>query len=189
MLAVSSALKLNGYPEAMIRTSQIRPVPRAEPSPEWRAFTVLPYVRGVSESLRRILTSLRVRVCFRPHRTLRQLLSKPKDPVPELQRSGVVYRVPCAACPASYVGQTGRRLCQRMEEHRRAVRAADFNTSALAEHAWSAGHPVDWEGTSVLTSCPEHHSRLVHEAILIRTTDHTLNRDSGVLPPEYMSLL
>ena len=74
---------------------------------ECRAFTVLPYVCGVSESLRRILTSLRVWVCFRPHRTLRQLLSKPKDPVPELQRSGVVvYRVPCAACPASYVGQT-----------------------------------------------------------------------------------
>ena len=40
-----------------------------------------------------------------------RLLSKPKDQVPAPQRSVVVYKIPCAHCPHSYIGQTGRRLC------------------------------------------------------------------------------
>ena len=44
-----------------------------------------------------------------------------------------------------YIGQTGRQLNQCLCEHKRAVKTADFNSSALAEHAWSAGHAVDLE--------------------------------------------
>ena len=66
----------------------------------------------------------------KPFQTFRQLLSRPKDSVPELQRSGVISKIPCANCPMVYIGQTGRRLCQCLSEHKRAVRRADFNSSA-----------------------------------------------------------
>ena len=66
---------------------------------------------------------------------------------------------------------------------------ADFNSSALAEHAWTAGHPVDWENASVLSNCPEFHSRIVKEAVMIRTTSCILNRDTGTLPSEYDNLI
>ena len=187
---VVTALQANGYPKAMVHHYSTRSSSETRrPSPRWRSTTVLPYVQGLSESLRRILSPLEIRVCFRPHRTIRQLLSRPKDLVPDLQRSGVVYSIPCASCPAKYIGQTGRRLCQRLDEHKRAVKGADFNSSALAEHAWSKGHPVDWTNTKVLSSCPEYHSRLVEEAIRIRTTDSVLNRDIGSLPSVYDNLL
>ena len=88
-----------------------------------------------------------------------------------------------------YIGQTGRRLCQRLSEHKRAVRAADFNSYALAEHAWSPSHPVDWENTCVLSSSPDYHSKMIQEAIHIRSTNHTLNRDTGNLPPVYDNLV
>ena len=78
-----------------------------------------------------------------------------------------------------YIGQTGRRLCQRMEEHKTAVKSADFDSSALAEHALSSGQLVDLENVSILSICPNYHLRIVHEAISIRSTDHTLNRDTG----------
>ena len=91
---------------------------------------------------------LRIRVFFRLHRTLRRLLSEPEDVVPGLQRSSVVYQIPC---PASYIGRSGRRLEQWIKEHRRAVVAADFNSSAVAEHAWTSGHPVDWASVKVLS--------------------------------------
>ena len=74
---VHSALHKNGYPKGFITSSQRPPTRTAEPTPEWRAVSVLPYVKGVSESIRRILAPLRVRVCFRPCHTLRSLLSKP----------------------------------------------------------------------------------------------------------------
>ena len=66
----------------------------------------------------------------------------------------MVYRIPCATCPASYIRQTGQRLCQRLEEHKRAVKVADFTSSALAEHAWAEGDPVDWESMKVMSNCP-----------------------------------
>ena len=112
---------------------------------EWKATTVMPYVRGVSESLRRTLTLLRIRTCFKPHKTIRQMLCKPKDPIPYLQQSEIVYRIPCSKCPASYIGQTGRRLEQRVKEHKRSVAQVNFNSSALAEHAWTLEHEVDWK--------------------------------------------
>jgi len=87
----------------------------------------------------------------------------------------------CANCPMVYIGQTGRRQCQRLSEHKRAIRTADFNSSAMAEHVWTASHPVDWENTCILSSCPDYHSRLIQEAIHIQSTDHTLNRDTGNL--------
>ena len=88
-------------------------------------------------------------------------------------------RIPCSNCPASYIGQTKRRLHQRIEEHKRAVRQADFNSSALAEHAWNHSHPVDWSNIKVLSNPRDTTTRLVEEAAAIRRTKNTLNRDIG----------
>lgn len=117
---ISLALQWNGYPRKLICKHSPSSLtgastPTAEP-PEWKTTTVLPYVRGVSEPLRRILAPLKVRVCFKPCWTLRNLLSRPKAPIPDLQKSSVVYKIPCTHCSASYIGQTFRRLCQRLEE-------------------------------------------------------------------------
>ena len=96
---------------------------------EWRALVVLPFVRGVSELLRQILTPFQLWVCFTPFRTIGQYLSRAKEQIPDLDRSDVVYRVPCAVCSPSYVGQTCCRLSQRLSEYQRAVVSCDLNTS------------------------------------------------------------
>ena len=105
---VSQALKVNGYPRKLSRCPPVKKTQLV--TQEWKSTAVLPYVRGVSESLRRVLVPLGVRVCFSPAITLRRMLSRPKDVVPDVQKSGVVYKILCAGCPASYIGQTGRRL-------------------------------------------------------------------------------
>ena len=64
------------------------------------------------------------------------------------------------------------------------MKSANFNSSALAEHAWSAGHPVDWDNISIVRNCPDYNSRIVQEAIMIRPTNDALNRDKGLLPPD-----
>ena len=115
------------------------------------------YVPGVSEAVRCILTPLGAKVSFGPHLTLRQLLVRPKDCVPEKEQTDVVYQVPCAGCPATYVGQTSRCLDQRMFEHRQVVESSQVATSALAEHAWGAHHPVDWNNVKALDYQPHLH--------------------------------
>ena len=135
--------------------------------------------------MRQILTPLNIRACFKPLITLRQILCRPKDCVPYLQCSGVVYEIKCGRCPKVYIEQTGRRFSQHLAEHKRTVKSADFNSSALADHAWSASHPIAWENTRTLSNHTDIHSRLIEEAILIRKTVHTLNRDTGSLPSVY----
>ena len=65
----------------------------------------LPYIQ---EALCRILLNLDIRVAFRPHSTLRQLLVRPKDPIPPDSRKGVVYKIRCKDCSQSYVHRADR---------------------------------------------------------------------------------
>ena len=108
------------------------------------------------------------------------------DPTEEM--AGIVYQVPCASCPASYVGQTGKCLGKRMKEHRKAVKSGDCANSRLAEHTWSHHHPVDWDKVRVLEQQPHLYHRLILESVHIRSHPHTLNSNNGTLSPVYNSL-
>ena len=187
---VMDALLKNGYPKRYIHQSvNIPHPPRTTVAEKPKATVCLPYIKGVSEPLKRVLDRLEIRTVLRPHRTLKQTLVHPKGAIPNMQKSSVVYCIPCAECPATYVGETKRKLCKRVDEHRRAVRMADFNSSALAEHAWSAGHNVDWSEVTILDQHENLHMRLSLEACHIRKQPLPLNRDKGSLPPTYDHLL
>ena len=88
-----------------------------------------------------------------------------------------------------YVGQTSRQLSTRLQEHKRAVRTANFNASVLAEHAWNQYHPIDWDKATVLTSESNLHRRLTLESWYIRKSHQTLNREDGGLTVEYTLLM
>ena len=55
----------------------------------------------------------------------------------------VVYQIGCQDCPATYVGQTGRLLAQRVKEYKSALTNACPERSAIAEHAIDTGHTID----------------------------------------------
>ena len=111
---VKSSLLKNGYPKSLIdRHTRPIQVKDKEEEKDPRATICLPYVRGTSEVLRRILESHDIRVAFKPCSTLKQALVHPKDSLNDLQKANVVYKITCADCPASYVGETKRRLGTR----------------------------------------------------------------------------
>ena len=55
---------------------------------------------------------LGIRTTFHPTNTLHQLLVHPKEQVTKLDRSSLMYHIPCKNCPPAYIGQTGRTLSQ-----------------------------------------------------------------------------
>ena len=153
---IVEALKENGYPSSFILkhsgpsgTRQETSVPRPP-----RSIVTLPYIKGLSETVRRILAPLDIKVVFHPLNTLCSLLVHPKDPVSMDQHKGVVYQIPCGGCPKVYVGQTGRTLKHRLTEHCRALYIGDVASSAVAEHALSTGYPVDLSQSEVIDSQP-----------------------------------
>src|SRR5690606_23161339 len=83
-----------GYPSKFVNECiREKPSDPLEKDPN-RSIVVLPYVQGLSEELKRILTGYNFTVFFKPLPALRGQLCRVKDPTPELNRSGVVYKIP-----------------------------------------------------------------------------------------------
>ena len=187
---VAKALQNNGYPRRLVVRNWHPPhSQRPEQQDTPTATVTLPYIRHLSETIRRILAPLGIRTCFRPHRTLRQTLVRLKDRTPLQQRAGVVYRIPCGSCSKVYIGQTGRTLEHRLKEHKRALTSGNTAQSAVAEHAVDHVHEIDWNEAEVVDSHPYYRQRCALEAWHIRTEHQTMNRDEGPLPSEYNPLI
>ena len=68
-----------------------------------------------------------------------------------------------------------------MKEHKAACRLAAFERSAVAEHAWQAGHEIEWDDVEILNTVTDLQERKVKEAVYIRLAPKGLkmNRDEG----------
>jgi len=75
-----------------------------------RPMIVIPYVEKVSEAIVRIMKKHNVPVAMKPRKTLKDLLVHPKDKQDKEDITECVYKVPCANCDKTYVGETGRKL-------------------------------------------------------------------------------
>ena len=118
--------------DVSVLTKTGRPNNSAEPAIEFKTAAVLPYVKGVSEQLRRFLQQQGVRAVFKSETTLRSHLVRPKDAVDPAKQDSVVYRIPCE-CGKVYIGDTGRPMQDRIKEHDRDIRFARTETSAVSE--------------------------------------------------------
>ena len=97
-------------------------------------LVILPYIKGKTEQLKRVLCKHKFKVAMKPMFTLRSQLMRPKDALGELKQSGVVYSIPCEDCDVEYIGETGRAFGTRQDEHERAVQLKTSGNSALAKH-------------------------------------------------------
>ena len=56
-----------------------------------RGMVVFPFVQGTTEKIKRVLERHNINVAISPVSTLRNDLMKPKDKLPHLDQTGVVY--------------------------------------------------------------------------------------------------
>lgn len=73
-----------------------------------------------------------------------------KDPLPNLSKKNVVYKLNCRDCNATYVGQTKRLLKTRISEHRNHVRRNMSIQSVITNRRMHLSHDFDWDNVEVL---------------------------------------
>lgn len=114
-----------------------------------------------------------------------------KNPTPTLLNSNVVYKINCSNCSQVYIGQTGRYLKSRIQEHIRSVRLPISNPkTALAEHCVNTGHTFKFEDVQILNREPYLSNRLIFEMLQIAVHDSVNSRsDIQQLSRFYYSLL
>ena len=127
------------------------------------ATVTIPYIKGTSETISRILQSYNIRVAHKPTTTLRHLPTNIKDRDEPNNRQGAVYKIKCSDCQASYIGETGRNLNTRLTEHKRATKNGEANNH-IAVHHQLTNHNIDWDSAQCLTYSTNYFQRLTLES-------------------------
>lgn len=174
---VTKVLTKNGYRKNIIKNCiKHRNDKNNTKNLDKKAF--LPYMKGVSEKIGKILSKHNIKTIFKPPPKVREFLSSPKDKIP-LNTPGV-YNVPCS-CGKSYIGETKRSISIRLKEHIKAIQNNALEKSAIAEHLYDEpSHYIHFEKASILSKERFYIPRLVREAIEIKrrpnfNRDHSFN--------------
>ncbi|KAL9951491.1 hypothetical protein ACROYT_G044160 [Oculina patagonica] len=162
---VLKALAANNYPINFIRNGRQSNAEQKSGANvvEQRGLVVLPYAKGFSERISRVLKGFNVKVAHKPIRSIANILKKPKDKISEESSKGVVYKIKCKDCACVYIGQTSRALKTRIKEHAKAITTMDRN-SLLAEHHLLNDHEIDLENVDIIDRSSVWRQRLFLEA-------------------------
>ena len=94
-------------------------------------YVGLPYIKGLSDEMSRILKKFNINVYIYPYKTIGNILPKIKDSVDNIYKRGAIYKIPCKDCSNVYVGETGRCFNTRLSEHKRDLKP--INLAKLKE--------------------------------------------------------
>ena len=185
---IDNALSNCGYPNWVLNSVKNKKARkrskdnRSHSTSASKGFVTIPFIKGLTEPLKRIYSQYGIKACVKPSNTLRQLLCSPKDKTKKEYISGPVYHISCegsvtSGCPDSYIGETERTLRARFQEH---CRPSSVNSEISRHiHKDSPGHNVDINNAKILEREPRWFERGVKEAIHIRAKVPSLNKDGG----------
>ena len=147
-------MQLNGYPLNIINKT-IKDTLQSHKfeykSKEMGPFKMfIPYEKGVAEKLKRVASKFRFTTVFTKTKDLTgQLQTKQKD---KMETSGVVYEVDCNNCLKKYTGETGRKLKERMKEHKDDGEKSRKNKkiTGLSQHMKTTGHFPAWKDVRII---------------------------------------
>ena len=147
---VLNILGENDYPKRFLNDCMRSPVCRNQNNSEGeisaKGYAIVPYIQGVTEPIKRILSNCNIKVALKPYLTLGHIFAKPKDPVKTNQKTHAVYSIPCGDCEKEYLGQSKHQFGTRLKEHQKAVSTLDKGKSALAEHVYMLHQTRDCVG-------------------------------------------
>ena len=110
----------------------------------WNPYIVVPYFKGLSESMKRTCIKHGVQVHFKGGNTIKNLMaSKDKDPI--LKKSGVIYRYKCdrMECDEEYIGEFSKTFGERFKEYLKAP-------SPIYDHYNITGHKISLDNFSIV---------------------------------------
>ena len=138
-----------------------------------KSYMVIPYYKGLSESLKKTCSKHVVQVYFKGGNTIKNLLVDPKDQDPIQKKIRAIYRYKCdrVDCDEEYIGESSRTFGERFKEHQKAPSPIHiyFNTT---------GHNVTIDNFSIVGREDPNLSRAIKEALYMRVNNPSLNRNT-----------
>ena len=129
---------------------------------------MVPYTKGLGESIKYMCKKHGIQVYDRGARTIKVLLVAPKDK-DHITKVASIYRFKCdrVECDEEYIGEYSRTFGEKFKEH---LKAPSYYTT---------GHTTTQENLSIVESENQNLTRLIKEEIYIRVNNPSLNRNIG----------
>jgi len=158
------------------------------PNENNKKWFAIPYIRSLSEKFKHIIKDLDAGISYYSLNKLGSIIRRHKDNLPDSLKMNVVYKLNCADCNASYVGQTCRSLKTRITEHRNHINRNMMTRSVITEHRVGFSHEFDWLSVEILDVERFYTKRLISEMLYIKLQENSLNQqtdteclDSGII--------
>ena len=138
---------------------------------------VIPYYKGISESIKKTCSKHGVQVYFKGGNTIKNLLVALKDQDTIQKKSGVIYRYKYdrMECNEEYIGESSRTFGERFKEHLKA-------SSPIYDHFNTYGLNVTLEIFSIVGREDQNLSRLIKESLFIRVNNPSLKQKHRQVP-------
>ena len=142
------------------------------------------YVRRLKSNYERLkLSSNSIRFYFRKGTSLQSIFSKDFRQDSSAGCPGI-YKIPCKNCDSVYIGETGRDIRIRVNEHELSIkRKYDPNKpscSALVRHVAETGHEINFVEAKIIRVEEREYRRKLHEALLIKSNSVFLGNSPSV---------
>ncbi|KAI5638585.1 hypothetical protein NE865_08777 [Phthorimaea operculella] len=148
---------------------------RAKPSTVERQPAYLPYLKGVTDKIGRILQRASIKTIFKPPRKISQYIRSVKCNI----LSKILVFINLTVTVDSYIGETKRNVSTRLKEHIADVRNRRDRQSAVCEHVMdNPTHYIRFDKAAILAREKRFVPRKVREAIEIQKHPN-FNRDTG----------
>ena len=131
----------------------------------------LPWIPGVSPKLRKAYREAGYKVVFKSGKNLENILtSKNKSKLPINSYPGI-YKIPCSCGITPYRGETKKKICTRIEEHKKYIQKEQWEKSGVASHARSCAGNVNFDGTKTVKIENNAFNRKIRETLEIQRHD------------------
>ena len=148
--------------------------PKKEPY-NTKNMLVLPYNENFKD-IPRLLKNFNVNVAFKNNHTIRNMLIKNSPD----ETKGCVYSIPCNRCDKFYIGQTGKFLEKRLEQHKKSVRYAQENNAVFC-HVRDCNHSINWQESKKIAMSNNVLERNIIESSFIKESfDKNMNISLGM---------
>ena len=98
---VCNALRDNDYPDWLLnkmkKEIKHKKVNKSVCMSE-KDIYLLPYIKGLSDEMSRILRKFNINVYIYPYKTIGNILPEIKDSVDDIYKRGAIYKIPCKDC-------------------------------------------------------------------------------------------
>ena len=140
----------------------------------YKRIVSIPYFGNLSHKIKRLLDDYNLTTVFRNTSKLDKYIKLGKDPLEKLENSNVIHKILCLDCSKSYVGQTGRMLFVRCEEHKKNINLNEKYHDVVTKHRINnnsdAGshHDFDWNNIKILHKESNYFKRIIAEMFFIK---------------------